>query len=110
MRRRRGFTLVELLVVVAIIALLVAILLPALAATRRVARQAREMASAQQLMQGYHAYALDNGGRVLPGMLPRSIVASAIEFFPIRDESGQRLGGPSGATYRRTGGANPHRS
>ena len=40
---KRGFTLVELLVVIAIVAILVALLLPAVNAAREAARKAREL-------------------------------------------------------------------
>jgi prepilin-type N-terminal cleavage/methylation domain-containing protein len=40
-RRQRGFTLVELLVVIAIIAVLIALLLPAVQAAREAARRSQ---------------------------------------------------------------------
>ncbi len=52
---RRGFSLIELLVVISIIALLMSILLPALAAARKAARQAVCMANMQQIGRA-HAY------------------------------------------------------
>lgn len=66
---RGGFTLVELLVTIAIIALLISILLPALKSARSSASTVREMAMGQQLGVAYHAYAADNKLLLLPGML-----------------------------------------
>lgn len=59
--RRRGFTLVELLVVVAIIALLVSILLPALNLAREQARSAYGLSNLRQLGAASSSYAEDNG-------------------------------------------------
>ncbi len=59
---RRAFTLVELLLVIAIIALLISILLPALGSARRVARSARCQASMAQLMTAFYAYGSDGRG------------------------------------------------
>ncbi|MEZ6244346.1 MAG: type II secretion system protein [Phycisphaerales bacterium] len=72
--RRRAFTLIELLVVIAIIATLIGILLPALASARGSARQAKELASAQQLMIAYSMYADDSDDALLVGYAARGHV------------------------------------
>ncbi len=59
-----GFTLIEVLVVVAIIALLVAILLPSLAKAREMGRRTACLASLQQQGLGHSGYAGDNKGRL----------------------------------------------
>ncbi len=67
MKRTRGFTLVELLVVIAIIALLMSILMPALGAAREAARRAVCLSNLSQQGKAVAAFALDNRGR-LPHM------------------------------------------
>jgi prepilin-type N-terminal cleavage/methylation domain-containing protein/prepilin-type processing-associated H-X9-DG protein len=64
-RGRRAFTLIEVLVVVAIIALLVAILLPALARVRDQARSVVCRSNVRQLMNGMFLYVADYD--VFPG-------------------------------------------
>src|SRR5688572_25786116 len=58
--KRRGFTLVEILVVLAIITLLAAILLPVLSAVRASGRSAACIANLRQLGQAMQQYTGDN--------------------------------------------------
>lgn len=65
-RAQRGFTLLELLVVVAILAILLAMLLPGLAAAREQGKRARCLANLRQVAVGWHSYLTDNGGCFYP--------------------------------------------
>ena len=67
---RYGFTIVELLVTMAIIALLIGLLLPTLLAVRQSGKQTLEMSAARQLMVAYYNYANAHKGAVLPGYWP----------------------------------------
>ena len=67
---RCGFTVVELLVTIAIIALLLGLLVPTFRAVRQTGNQTLEMSAARQLMVAYYNYANAHKGAVLPGYWP----------------------------------------
>jgi prepilin-type N-terminal cleavage/methylation domain-containing protein/prepilin-type processing-associated H-X9-DG protein len=66
MKHARGFSLIELLVSIAIIALLLAILLPSLGSGRSEARRAVCASNLHQLGHAFHMYATDYQGLAMP--------------------------------------------
>lgn len=93
---RGGFSLIELLISIAIIALLVGLTIPALSHCRVLSRQARELSGARQLMIASQMYADDNKGFVLPGYPPRQWVDGPMTVL---DAEGNRIRGEEAQRY-----------
>ena len=70
-KAKRGFTLMELLVVISIIALLASIMIVVLAGTRKRARDTKRLAEMQQLILALEIY-YDNHGQYPPASFPIS--------------------------------------
>ncbi|MHC4120335.1 MAG: type II secretion system protein [Planctomycetota bacterium] len=73
MRKRKGFTLIELFLVIAVVALLIAILIPILQSARERGRRAVCTANLRQLHLAWWSYAEDHDGRivVIHGQYPK---------------------------------------
>jgi len=71
MRKRRAFTLVELLVVIGIIVILIALILPALGRAREQASAIKCASNLGQLAKHWHSYSAENRNLALPGRLPK---------------------------------------
>jgi prepilin-type N-terminal cleavage/methylation domain-containing protein len=82
----RGFTLVELLMVIGLIALLAGLLFPVLAQARETANRTQCLSNLRQLAIGFTMYLNENGGRFpRPAQLNRPQPEDWIWFQPHRD-------------------------
>lgn len=80
MRRRRGFTLVELLVVIGIIAILIAILVPMLIGAREAAKRSACLSNLRQLSLAVLEYSVRYKGAYAPiGYMARSSGADRVK-------------------------------
>jgi len=82
--RRRGFTLVELLVVIAVIALLMTILLPALYRAKNLARRTACLSNLRQIGMATASYVNDHIGRM------PFVPDGELQLTPPVNESGKR--------------------
>ena len=69
---QHGFTLIEIMAVIATVGVLLAVLLPTLSSTMDQANAASELAAARQLSQGYVSHATDHNGRLMTGYLSQN--------------------------------------
>lgn len=81
MSRRRGMTILELLVVIGIIALLIALSLPAIQRVREVAMRMHSMNNLRQIDLAAHHFASDHSGRV-PCLSPGNCQTLLISLLP----------------------------
>jgi prepilin-type N-terminal cleavage/methylation domain-containing protein len=81
MRRRHGFTLVELLVVIGIIAILIAILLPALSRAREAAKKTTCLSNIRQLGDSFRLYAAQNKDIIPIGCVGNTTISTAEKQF-----------------------------
>jgi prepilin-type N-terminal cleavage/methylation domain-containing protein len=99
MHRACGFTLIEVLVVIAIVALLVAIALPSLGRARAMGRMTAELATGQQLLLAVTMYANENRDAVPVGFPPAAWVNPPNGPMVVLDDAGNRLTGGEAQRY-----------
>ena len=83
-RRDQGFTLIELMVVIAIIALLVTLVAVSLKTVRRTARRTVSLSALKQIMVAYRSYSDDNRGQFLPGYIGADLFDPGEPFEDLR--------------------------
>ncbi len=81
---RRAFTLMELLMVVAIIALLVGIVAVTMRGVRGAASRTNSLSALRQMVTGYTLYSYENNGRLLPGYLSIALLNDPVHFESLK--------------------------
>lgn len=71
-----GFTLVEMLVVIAVVAALMGILLVGLQAAQRASRRTRQLQDIRQVYNGWFQYSGNHGDALLPGLIDEATQAA----------------------------------
>lgn len=96
-RPGRAFTLVEMLVVIAVIVALMGLLLAGLQSAQRTSRRTKAASDIRQVGQGWMQYASTYGDACLPGYLDDGVQAAWKVKY--KDKSGDRVPAPYARTY-----------
>ena len=98
-KNRRGFTLIEIMVVIGIIALLVGILLPALSKVQERARMTQTLGLMQEFSKACDAFQQEFGR--YPGLVPEEILANDPQISGTENAMLELMGGgPSTPTQQ----------
>jgi len=114
--RDRGFTFLELLVVLAVVGLLFLLLLPAVAGTRPNSQAVQCLANLRQMSVAWQMYTADNAGLLAmngdEGFQPASLAAAQAgtdsQWCPGRMDAGAPTGQPTNSAWLKTGQIYPY--
>jgi prepilin-type N-terminal cleavage/methylation domain-containing protein len=95
---RKGLTLIELLLVIAVIAILIALLIPAVQRIRQAAGMAQSLNNIKQISLGLHNIAAAKNGN-LPGWLYGDDINPFVEVLPYLDQAATYSALSSGNTF-----------